>query len=83
MTRDETLRKAAEAGLLPEDMMEAFDDWSDALALRVAAGEITYEEAERLTDQRAQDDAREAFARGWPKGKARELMDAKKRLVSE
>lgn len=67
MIRDETIRRAVEYGLLPEDIGQEFDDWSDELVARVEAGTLDMPEAERLTKERAAADVERARLRGYPK----------------
>ncbi len=70
---DPTVELSVQLGLLPRDIAEEFDEWSDGIAARVVAGSLTLEEASVLTDDRAQKDAARAELRGYPKLKRPEV----------
>ncbi len=57
-------------GLIPRDIAEEFDDWSDDIAARVVAGSLSVEESEVLTRDRAVKDEARAQLRGFPMGVA-------------
>jgi hypothetical protein len=75
MIRDPDLRHAVEIGLLPEDIAQEADDYTDVLTTRIVRGELTAEEGDALASLRAAQDAERASKRGYPIGKAREFCD--------
>lgn len=77
------MKHAIEIGLIPEDIAQEFDDWSDELAHRITRGELTNEEGNALTMTRALEDAGRAAARGYPKGQAAELVAKEGRGLGE
>ncbi len=72
--RDPIIQHIVRFGLLPEDIGQEFDDWSDELAHRVVRGELSQAEADTLTEKRASIDADRAKVRGYPIGEAATVL---------